>query len=233
MILGIRNKSHKLIVDRVNSLEGQCILYGQDYNQKWRSCILSNRVIKQITQHDISLDNIDHEIIALLCAGNNNRQISTQLKIPLSTIQRRTRNIISSGIVNLWIQPNFQRLGLKRGSLHIDLDNGDIRKSVTQLSKMDGMISSSVQIGNSDVVAEYAYENTERLMDTITNIKHMEGVAGVKWSEEVYRIPVTSEDILSSFKKIWNNGNNHNGYSSKKNSKYNNSKQDKTMKRFF
>jgi DNA-binding transcriptional regulator LsrR (DeoR family) len=161
-----------------------------------------------------------------LCAGNNNRQISTQLKIPLSTIQRRTRNIISSGIVNLWIQPNFQRLGLKRGSLHIDLDNGDIRKSVTQLSKMDGMISSSVQIGNSDVVPEYAYENT-RLMDTITNIKHMEGVAGVKWSEEVYRIHVTSEDILSSFKKIWNNG------SSKKNSKYNNSKQDKTMKRFF
>lgn len=123
------------------------------------------------------------------------------------------------------IQPNFQRLGLKRGSLHVNLYDGDIKKRVTQLSKMDGMISSSVQIGNSDVVSDYAYENSDQLMDTISNIKHMEGVDGVKWSEEVYRVPIASENILSSFKKVWSNSNNSNiTLGSHNNNKYNNDK---------
>lgn len=166
--------------------------------------------MKKINPQDISLDNTDFRIIALLCSGRDNRQISIQLKIPLSTIQRRTRRIISSGIVNVGVQPNFKRLGLKRGALHVCLYDGDIRKRITQLSKMDGMISSSVHIGNSDVVSDYAYENTDQLMDTISNIKHMEGVDKVTWSEEVYRESVGSENILSSFKKVWNNGNNNN-----------------------
>jgi DNA-binding Lrp family transcriptional regulator len=156
-----------------------------------------------------------------LCSGRDNRQISTQLKIPLSTIQRRTRRIISSGIVNVGVQPNFKRLGLKRGALHVCLDDGDIRKRVTQLSKMDGMISSSVQIGNSDVVSDYAYENTDQLMDTISSIKHMEGVDKVTWSEEVYREAVGSENILSSFKNVWNNSNNNSIIGANHNNKYN------------
>jgi hypothetical protein len=119
------------------------------------------------------------------------------------------------------VQPNFKRLGLKRGALHVCLDDGDIRKRVTQLSKMDGMISSSVQIGNSDVVSDYAYENTDQLMDTISSIKHMEGVDKVTWSEEVYREAVGSENILSSFKNVWNNSNNNSVIGANPNNKYN------------
>jgi hypothetical protein len=89
------------------------------------------------------------------------------------------------------------------------LNDGKIRKRVTQLSKMDGIISSSVHIGNSDVVTDYAYENTDQLMDTISSIKHMEGVDKVTWSEEVYREPVGSENILSSFMNVWNHSNNN------------------------
>jgi DNA-binding Lrp family transcriptional regulator len=176
--------------------------------------------MKNINPQDISLDNTDFRIIALLCSGRDNRQISTQLKIPLSTIQRRTRRIISSGIVNVGVQPNFKRLGLKRGALHVCLYDGDIRKRVTQLSKMDGMISSSVQIGNSDVVSDYAYENTDQLMSTISSIKHMEGVDRVMWSEEVYRESVGSENILSSFKNVWNNSNSNSIIGANHNNKY-------------
>jgi hypothetical protein len=35
----------------------------------------------------------------------------------------------------------------------------------------DGMISSSVQILNSDVVTDYTYENSEQLMDSISKYK--------------------------------------------------------------
>ena len=177
--------------------------------------------MKKTNPQDISLDNTDFRIIALLCSGRDNRQISTQLKIPLSTIQRRTRRIISSGIVNVGVQPNFKRLGLKRGALHVCLYDGDIRKRVTQLSKMDGMISSSVQIGNSDVVSDYAYENTDQLMATISSIKHMEGVDKVTWSEEVYRESVGSENILSSFKNVWNNSNSNSIIGANHNNIYN------------
>jgi hypothetical protein len=87
---------------------------------------------------------------------------------------------------------------------------------------MDGMISSSVQIGNSDVVNEYAYVTNERLMDTVSNIKHMNGVDKVRWSEEVYRVPIASENILSSFN--WSNGNNsHDNKPTSHNRNYNNS----------
>jgi DNA-binding Lrp family transcriptional regulator len=165
--------------------------------------------MKNIYPHEIALDNIDFKIIALLCAGRSNNQISSHLKIPVSTVQRRTRNIISSGIVDVKIQPNFKRLGLKTGALHVDLYDGDIRKRVQDISKMDGMISSSVQIGNSDVVNEYAYSNNEQLMDTISNIKHMDGIDKVRWSEEVYRIPIASQNILNSFKNVWNNSSNN------------------------
>jgi DNA-binding Lrp family transcriptional regulator len=188
--------------------------------------------MKKLNPHDISLDSIDLKIVALLCSGRDNRQISTQLKIPLSTIQRRTRRIISSGIVNVGIQPNFKRLGLKRGALHVCISHGDIKKHVTQLSKMNGIISSSVHIGNSDVVSDYAYENTDQLMNTISNVKHMEGTDGVTWSEEVYREPVSSENILSSFNNVWNNSNNSHNIR-ETNHRTNNSKVDSRNKKYF
>ncbi len=41
-------------------------------------------------------DEIDVKIMDLLILGCNNKEIVTQMKIPLSTIQRRVRNLIYS-----------------------------------------------------------------------------------------------------------------------------------------
>ncbi len=43
----------------------------------------------------ISLDNIDFRIISLLLIGSSNKIISDKLKVPLSTVQRRARNILN------------------------------------------------------------------------------------------------------------------------------------------
>jgi len=147
-------------------------------------------------------------MIALLVTGHDNKQISELLKIPLSTVQRHTRKIMLSGIVHTKIEPNFLRLGIKKGLLHVYLSNGDIKEIATKISKMDGILSCSVHVGNSDVVGEFVYEDSEQLVDTISNIRHLEGVSNVLWSEEIYSVPATAENILSSFKKMWNNGNN-------------------------
>jgi DNA-binding Lrp family transcriptional regulator len=137
--------------------------------------------------------------------GNDNKQISNELKIPLSTIQRRTKIILKSGIISVKMQPSFKRLGIKKGLLHVYLRNGDIKESALKVSKMDGILSSSVHVGNSDIVADYVYEDSEQLVDTISKIKHMDNVERVLWSEEVYSVPVNMENVLSSLKRMWAN----------------------------
>jgi hypothetical protein len=118
-----------------------------------------------------------------------------------------------SGIVNIQIEPNFKRLGIKKRQLHVYLSDGDIASSALRVSNMDGILSTSVHIGNSDVVGEFVYEDNEKLVDTISNMEHMDGVPKVLWSEEVNSLPVNAENILGSYKKLLGNGNNrHNRY---------------------
>jgi DNA-binding Lrp family transcriptional regulator len=164
------------------------------------------------------LDKTDYRIISLLIPGLENKDISKQLGIPLSTIQRRTRNIIKNGLVEIKIQPNFRRIGVKKGLLHIYVRSGSIKETAVELSKLDGVLSSSVHIGNSDVVSEFVYEDSEQLIDTIVKIKRLESVERVLWSEEVYTIDVDSDSIVRSFSKMWNNSpynSNGNGHRNK------------------
>jgi hypothetical protein len=114
-----------------------------------------------------------------------------------------------SGIVNTRVEPNFKRLGIKKGLLHVYLSNGDIKRSTSEVAKMDGVLSASVHVGNSDIVSEFVYENSEQLVDTISKIKRMDGVERVLWSEEVYEVPVDPVNVLSSFKKMWANNSGH------------------------
>ena len=67
------------------------------------------------------LDKLDLKIISLLVAQRDNKQISAELGVPLSTIERRTRNIIATGIMNIKLEPDFKRLRIKDGFLHIYL----------------------------------------------------------------------------------------------------------------
>jgi DNA-binding Lrp family transcriptional regulator len=157
--------------------------------------------------YEISLDDTDFRIISLLVTNHDNKKISDYLRIPLSTIQRRVRNIMLSGIVTSKVEPNFKRLGIKKGLLHVYLSDGDIKSSTSEVAGMDGVLSASVHVGNSDIVSEFVYEDSEQLVDTISNIKHMNGVDRVLWSEEVYSVPVDPENVLSSFKKMWENNN--------------------------
>lgn len=168
----------------------------------------------------LRIDKLDVQIIELLIAGRDNKQISEVLKIPLSTIQRRVRNIMLSGIVTKRIQPNFKRLGIKKGLIHIYLSNGDIKQSTSKVAKMDGFLSASVHVGNSDIVGEFVYEDSEQLLDAISNIKHLDGVNRVLWSEEVFSVAVDPENILSSFKKIWSSNHYKSNGENNKNGKF-------------
>jgi hypothetical protein len=166
-----------------------------------------------------SFDKTDYRVISLLVLGYDNKKISSTLKVPLSTIQRRTRIILLSGIVALEYTPNFKMLGIKKGLLHTYLRDGKLRKTAEKISEMEGILSVTLHVGNSDVVSEFVYDNSEELVDIIAVIKEIEGVDRVVWSEEIFKLQTHKENIMKSFKKYWNN-NHHTNY--KNNSRRNN-----------
>jgi len=174
-----------------------------------------------------SLDKTDFRIVSLLVLGYDNKKISSTLNIPLSTIQRRTRLILQSELVTQEYQPNFKMLGIKKGLLHTYLRDGKLRKTAEKISEMEGILSVTIHVGNSDIVSEFVYDNSEDLVDIIASIKDIEGVTHIVWSEEIYRLKTHKENILKSFNKYWQNNNikynknginkNHNNINNKKN----------------
>ena len=134
-------------------------------------------------------DNIDKKIIELLIANHDNSYISQKLDIPLSTIQRRTRKLFEKEIISTKVELNYEKLGYKRGLLHIYLKRGQLDKIEKIVVEKRGMLSVSVHVGNSDLVALFVYRDSKDLIETMTNIKEIEGVERVLWSEEVYFIP--------------------------------------------
>lgn len=167
-----------------------------------------------------SFDKTDYRVISLLVLGYDNKKISSTLKVPLSTIQRRTRIILLAGIVTLEYIPNFKMLDIKKGLLHTYLRDGKLRKTAEKISEMEGILSVTLHVGNSDVVSEFVYDNSEELVDIIAAIKEIEGVDKVMWSEEIFKLPSHKEHIMKSFKKYWNNNNHNTNY--KNNSRRNN-----------
>jgi Lrp/AsnC family transcriptional regulator, regulator for asnA, asnC and gidA len=142
------------------------------------------------SMNGIRIDNIDIKIIELLTFGHSNKQISDKLEVPLSTIQRRTRKLGEKELIVTKTEPNYEKLGFKRGLIHIYLSKGEIDSVGQKLSKMRGIISASVHVGNSDLVGFFIYRNTKQLLKMTTDVKQIQGVEKVMWSEEVYSIRI-------------------------------------------
>jgi DNA-binding Lrp family transcriptional regulator len=194
-------------------LEVKCIVFlGYLINMK-----IENEEINNNNGVFTHLDNTDFRIVSLLVLGCDNKEISSTLKIPLSTIQRRTRRILQSGMVTLEYQPNFKLLGLKKGLLHTYLRDGQLRKTGEKISKMEGILSVTIHVGNSDVVSEFVYDNSEDLVNIMAAIKQIEGVEQVVWSEEILKLLTQKENIMKSFQKYWKENTNYYYYNNNNN----------------
>lgn len=135
------------------------------------------------------LDKLDYKIINLMTLGLENTAISAELRTPLSTVQRRTRVLQRSGYISQIFQPNYKKLGLKKGLLHVYLRSGNIKQVAEGLLSNEGIMSSAVHVGNSDIVGEFVYEDSEQLVDLISKVKELENIERVVWSEEVHLLP--------------------------------------------
>jgi hypothetical protein len=90
---------------------------------------------------------------------------------------------------------------------------------------MDGILSVTIHVGNSDIVSEFVYDNSEELVDIVAAIKQIEGVERVVWSEEVFKLLTQKENIMKSFQKYWKENTNYNNNNIRKNNNNNNNNQ--------
>ena len=141
------------------------------------------------------IDQIDVQILDLLVQNHNNKNISKTLKIPLSTIQRRVRKLIEKEFVISKNHINFTKFGFKSGTIHIYLTDGNFDAILSKVSKLKGVTSLEVHIGNSDIIAGAVYNQGKELLDTIISIKKIVGVERIVWSERIYEYPLPNNDI--------------------------------------
>jgi hypothetical protein len=99
-------------------------------------------------------------------------------------------------------KPNYKQLGLKKGMIHVYMADGNMRSVAEKVSKMDGITSVAIHIGNSDVVADFIYNDSEQIVDIQSAIKKLEGVNRVVWSEEVFVVPVNNENATLTYQKL-------------------------------
>lgn len=133
----------------------------------------------------IALDQIDSDVMELALQNYDNKQISSTLKIPLSTVQRRIKTLYENQFLVSKVNINYKKLGYTQGLLHIYLSDGNLEDILEKVSKITGIISIQVHIGNSDILAGLVYKKGYELLKVITSIKKMDGVENVVWSEQV------------------------------------------------
>lgn len=134
-----------------------------------------------------ALDGRDKEILRLLLLGLDNKDIAAQVKIPMSTVQRRVRKLFEKGIVKTRVELDYQKLGLRRGLLHV-YSEGDIHGLAGQISRIQGVQNTSIHIGNSDIVGFFVFKDAGQLLNIINGVKRLSGVNRVVWSEEVVSV---------------------------------------------
>ena len=142
-------------------------------------------------------DSLDMKIMSLMLSGLANKQIATKLKVPLSTIQRRTRKLVQKGIVTVKAEVNLEMMGFKRGLIHVYISNGNIDQIARRISTLDPIESVEIHIGNSDMIGNVIYNDSKQLLQTISDIKKVEGVDKIVWSEEVYNIKNNNNQLVS------------------------------------
>ena len=138
------------------------------------------------------LDNINIKIVSELVRqpDMSSLALSKKLDIPLSTLQRR-RARIEKVILKKTYTFNYKAFGGRIGDLIVSVDKGKSKEIAQILLKKykNNILSCDTRINSMhNVSAHVVYKNTEELYELIENIKTMDYVDGIQWSEMVEAI---------------------------------------------
>jgi len=126
-----------------------------------------------------NIDESDIQIIKLLIKGDNNKEISSKLHIPLSTVQRRAKRILKQELVITTTHLNRSKFGYRTGLIHVYGSDKNIQQTAKKMLEFGGVTSVEIHIGNSDILADFAYKESKELFEVILKIKKISGIERV------------------------------------------------------
>ena len=149
------------------------------------------------------LDNINIKIISELVRQPDisSLALAKKLDIPLSTLQRR-RAKVEKAILRKTYTLNYKTFGGRVGDLIVNVDKGKSKEIAQILLKKykNNIVSCDTRINSMhNVSARIIYKNTEELYELIENIKTMDYVDGIQWSEMVEAIGDNNSEVIGAF----------------------------------
>ena len=139
----------------------------------------------------ITLDSINLGIVEALVNNGDikSSEIAAKLKIPLSTIQRRRSNLEKSSILKKNYTLDLKKLGLRVSEISVATRKGESQNVMDNFYKKHkkNIVDMALRIGNPDTNISFrvAYTDSNELFNLLEEIKEMEAVSMVQWSEYI------------------------------------------------
>lgn len=144
----------------------------------------------QMDKSDIGISQIDRKILKILLTPNgrdkSTKSISTKLGIPVTTIRRR-RKRLEDKFLKMHYVLDIEKFGWRRVDFFVSIRNGMVNAVAKKLMEFDDVTYVGKSIGEHtiDLRVETIVKDNSVLLDLLEQIKGMEGVKDVVWSEIV------------------------------------------------
>lgn len=144
----------------------------------------------QANKPDIGLSQVDRKILKILLSPNgkekSTKSISTELGIPVTTIRRRRKRLENKFLKIVYVL-DIEKFGWRRIDFFISIRNGLINSVSNKLIELNDVTYVGKSIGEHtiDLRVETIVKDNVVLLDVLEQIKGMEGVRDVVWSEIV------------------------------------------------
>ena len=175
-------------------------VFDSNPNEKSRNDFLN----KDFKHYSSIFDKINVKITQELFRNQDikSSEISSKLKIPLSTVQRRRTQIERSGYLLRKLELDPEKFGLRIADLLINVSKGDcdgIAKEIVNKHRKN-VLEVSIRIGISQInlIAKVTYKNSEEVFDIIRSIRRIDHVDSVEWSEIVRTVVKNEVEVFKT-----------------------------------
>jgi DNA-binding Lrp family transcriptional regulator len=130
-------------------------------------------------------DKIDLKLLNLFLKDKNSREIAEESKIPLSTVKRRTKNMLKEGLVNHKTEINYERLGINKSFVFVNIIKKEQSDIINNLFNIKQITSVSVTLYNFDLICIALFKNNKEFYQIISSVKKIPGVKKVLIAQEM------------------------------------------------
>jgi DNA-binding Lrp family transcriptional regulator len=151
----------------------------------------------------LNLDKINLKIIDELLSNADitSADIAKKIKIPLSTVQRRRRNLERMSVIKKNYELDLGIFGVRIAEISLEIKNGETQRVVSQLKsqKENQIVNTFLRVGDPQINASVVvvYKTSEQLFTIIESMKKNPNISRVSWSEYISKERNTQQIITT------------------------------------